>query len=85
MLTKYTVRLELHKGTNNLQNHYRDATVRHVLKPIHAAKDFHAKSTFALQTRHTAINVANVVNMVNSKVNIEDFNVTRLNSAQYSR
>ena len=45
MLTKYTARLELRKDTNNLQNHYRDATVKHVLKPIHAAKDFHAKLT----------------------------------------
>ena len=43
MLTKYTVRLELRKDTNNLQNHYRDAIVKHVPKPIHAAKDFHAK------------------------------------------
>ena len=85
MLTKYTARLELRKDTNNLQNHYRDAIVKHVLKPIHAAKDFHAKSTFALQTRHTAINVVNVVNVVNNTVNIEDFNVTRLNNAQYSR
>ena len=31
------------------------------------------------------VNVANVVNVVNGTVNIEDFNVTRLNNAQYSR
>ena len=31
------------------------------------------------------VNVVNVVNMVNNTVNIEDFDVTRLNNAQYSR
>ena len=76
MLTKYTVRLELRKDTNNLQNHYRDAIVKHVPKPIHAAKDFHAKLTFAWQRHHAAINVVNTVNVVNGTVNIEDFNVT---------
>ena len=85
MLTKYTARLELRKDTNNLQNHYRDAIVKHVPKPIHAAKDFYAKLTFAGQGHHTTINGVNTANVVNGTVNIEDFNVIRLNKAQYSR
>ena len=56
-----------------------------MLRPIHAAKDFHAKLTFAGQRQHTTINGVNTVNVVNGTVNIEDFNVTRLNKAQYSR
>ena len=83
--TKYIVRLELHKDTNNLKHHFQDAIVKHVPRLIHVAKDFHARSTSARkhaqlhvdttrQGPHTTVNGVNTVNMVNGTVNIGDFN-----------